>query len=455
MTVAGWVRPEARATQYLVRKGTQNTVDGYELSLANGGTAFVRFNQATSGNTYRIDSTSAYPTNGSTWMHLAATYDGTTMRLYVNGAQQAAAPGPPGGIATNTQPFIVGAQLNTSGTPERFFKGAMDDLHLHNRALSATEIAQLATPGAPAPTDPPPDPEDPTNQPPVIEPIGDQKGIVGETASLQVDGSDPDGDKLTYDATGLPPGLSIGSATGAITGTLAAAGTFAVKVTASDGDLSASTEFAWEVAPAPGITYAGASAGANRTEDMLILTTPTSAAPGDVLLASVDATGAPTVTAPAGWTLVRSDASGAAMSKHTYVRVVSTSTPSEHVWRFGTAVGASGTMAAYRGVDAAAPIVAHGGRATASGTTVTAPSITTNVGDTMLVGFYGVASNGSLAPVDMNGRADASSGGRSKVTSLVADQARAETGSTGDRRATTSKSGGNVGHLIALRPQGR
>jgi large repetitive protein len=156
MTVAGWVRPEARATQYLVRKGTQNTVDGYELSLANGGTAFVRFNQATSGNTYRIDSTSAYPTNGSTWMHLAATYDGTTMRLYVNGAQQAAAPGPPGGIATNTQPFIVGAQLNTSGTPERFFKGAMDDLHLHNRALSATEIAQLATPDARSPDQPAP-----------------------------------------------------------------------------------------------------------------------------------------------------------------------------------------------------------------------------------------------------------------------------------------------------------
>ena len=38
--------------------------------------------------------------------------------------------------------------------------------------------------------------------------------------SLDADATDPDGDTLTYAATGLPAGLSINTATGVISGTL-------------------------------------------------------------------------------------------------------------------------------------------------------------------------------------------------------------------------------------------
>ncbi len=62
--------------------------------------------------------------------------------------------------------------------------------------------------------------------------------------------SDIDGDNLQFSATGLPAGLSI-DANGLITGTIdhseSVTGTFAVTVTASDGDESVSTVFTWTV----------------------------------------------------------------------------------------------------------------------------------------------------------------------------------------------------------------
>ena len=55
--------PEKLATQYLIKK-TQTGTNGYELSLSSAQKVFVRFNQATNADTYRINSVTSYPTNG-------------------------------------------------------------------------------------------------------------------------------------------------------------------------------------------------------------------------------------------------------------------------------------------------------------------------------------------------------------------------------------------------------
>ena len=57
---------------------------------------------------------------------------------------------------------------------------------------------------------------------PVLLNPGTQTDVEGEVISLQLSASDADGDAITFSATGLPPGLSIDTATGLIFGTLSA-----------------------------------------------------------------------------------------------------------------------------------------------------------------------------------------------------------------------------------------
>jgi hypothetical protein len=139
MTAALWMRPERRGTQYVLMKAGPS-VDGFELSLSSSGSMFVRFNSASAGNAYRVDSESVYPTSGGEWVHLAATFDGVMTRLYVNGVEEASGVGPVSGVAVNGAAMGIGAR----GDGYRSFQGGIDDARVYDRALTASEIAALA-----------------------------------------------------------------------------------------------------------------------------------------------------------------------------------------------------------------------------------------------------------------------------------------------------------------------
>ena len=91
--------------------------------------------------------------------------------------------------------------------------------------------------------------------------IGNQTNLDAQVISLPVAGafSDPDGDTLSYTATGLPAGLTINAATGVISGTIdnsasqVNGGNYTIQVTANDGrGGSVSSSFAWDISnPAP------------------------------------------------------------------------------------------------------------------------------------------------------------------------------------------------------------
>ena len=80
----------------------------------------------------------------NTWVHLAGVYDGAMVRLYVNGAEVMSEP-LTGSFVPDTTPVILGGNGNdASDVPTELFPGRIDELMLFSRALSATEIAQLA-----------------------------------------------------------------------------------------------------------------------------------------------------------------------------------------------------------------------------------------------------------------------------------------------------------------------
>src|SRR6202041_2288588 len=88
---------------------------------------------------------------------------------------------------------------------------------------------------------------------PVLSAVANRTDAENATISLALVATDPDGDVLTYSATGLPGGISVNPSTGLLSGTLSytSAGTYPVTVTASDGTLAASQSFTWTVTDAP------------------------------------------------------------------------------------------------------------------------------------------------------------------------------------------------------------
>ena len=303
------------------------------------------------------------------------------------------------------------------------------------------------------------------NLPPTFDQnLGDRTDPEGTGVTLDAGATDPDGDPLTYAATNLPAGLSINTSTGLITGTIssvaAASSPYAVSITVRDGPaVDATDTFTWTVTDVPagsGIAFRAVSFGSNNASTTSInVGRPTGTLAGDLLLASLGVRGTSTVTAPAGWTLIRTDTYTSSLRMHTYWRVAAAGDPASWTWTFSGSRLATGTIHAYSGVNTADPIAASGGAAAATtSTTATAPSITTPVANTMLVSFFANMSNSTWTPpAGFTERCDLIGTSSSQFTSLMSASAiRPAAGATGTVAATSSQASGNVAQLIALRP---
>ena len=78
---------------------------------------------------------SALPLNA--WSHLAATFDGAVVRLFVNGVQAGSLPFS-GSMVASTGALRLGG----NGVWGEWFAGLIDEVRVYNRALSASEIQQ-------------------------------------------------------------------------------------------------------------------------------------------------------------------------------------------------------------------------------------------------------------------------------------------------------------------------
>jgi hypothetical protein len=126
-------------------------------------------------------------------------------------------------------------------------------------------------------------------------------------------------------------------------------------VSAPSAAKSVTTLSGSEPPPTSGVGFVG-SATATSATTSLSVAAPAGGQAGDLLVAAVSSRGAPAITPPSGWTLVRRDANGTTMVQAVYTRTATGSDAS--AWTLSSAYGSVVQVLAYRGVDTAAPVVA-------------------------------------------------------------------------------------------------
>jgi hypothetical protein len=89
-----------------------------------------------------LDTRSAVTMPLNTWTHLAVTYDGSALRLYLNGALSSSR------AVSGAMPNSTGAlRIGGNTVWAEWFLGRIDDVRVYNRALTQTEIqTDLNTP---------------------------------------------------------------------------------------------------------------------------------------------------------------------------------------------------------------------------------------------------------------------------------------------------------------------
>jgi glucose/arabinose dehydrogenase len=129
MTLEAWVYPRTvsgwRTVVLKPRPG--NVAYGLSGSTSNGRPSA----EVAVGPNREVRGPSSLPLN--TWSHLAATYDGAHIRLYVNGGQVASVAAT-GTIFQSTSPLHIGGNLSD------YFNGVIDEIRIYNRPLTPAEI---------------------------------------------------------------------------------------------------------------------------------------------------------------------------------------------------------------------------------------------------------------------------------------------------------------------------
>ena len=139
MTVSMWVKSTASNSWNALVSRQEGTGSSDQFTLMTSGTQVGQYlNTTANGNQGLFGGTITQ----NMWTHVATTFDGTTLRVYVNGAQVNTA-ARSGTIVATSNPLIIGGNANDGipNTAQDLFTGVIDDLCIYNRALTPTELA--------------------------------------------------------------------------------------------------------------------------------------------------------------------------------------------------------------------------------------------------------------------------------------------------------------------------
>jgi hypothetical protein len=132
ITLEAWVKTTMGFNQYVITKNE----DSFYLAIGPVGSTANKASFWLNGVTSSwLQSTTNV--NDGDWHHLAATYDGAEIRIYVDGQLENSAP-KTGSITTGTDPVLIGNRVS-----EGISTGSFDEIAVSNRALSAAEILAI------------------------------------------------------------------------------------------------------------------------------------------------------------------------------------------------------------------------------------------------------------------------------------------------------------------------
>lgn len=136
VTAAAWIRGDAwsggDSVDAIICKGEDNP-HNYQFCIADGRVALM-LDESDSGG---IRSSTVLA--AGRWYHVAATWDGAEVRLYVDGKLDAAPVARTAAIGVDTRPLYLGGRPSADQ-----FDGLIYDARLYNRALQPAELAELA-----------------------------------------------------------------------------------------------------------------------------------------------------------------------------------------------------------------------------------------------------------------------------------------------------------------------
>jgi hypothetical protein len=142
LTVAFWYNPDTLTTvQILFHKG--NFTQGYYCDSTAAGN--IRF--AVGHSSFSALQSLGTVTTGGGWYHIVCTYDGTTKRIYINGAlDNSTTGGDSNGTGGSSGALVFATRADALGVQS--LDGQLDEIGLYPRAISLAEVQSLYNGGS-------------------------------------------------------------------------------------------------------------------------------------------------------------------------------------------------------------------------------------------------------------------------------------------------------------------
>jgi hypothetical protein len=142
ITVEAWVYPTTWASLVwqgnVVNQENNSTNDGFMLRVGENGK--INFGVGTANTSWYELNTAASILSLNTWAHIAGTYDGTTLKIYKDGAQVGTSTVSAGPVVAGNIALTIGARRT-----DRFFTGKIDEVRIWTVTRTAAELTQGMT----------------------------------------------------------------------------------------------------------------------------------------------------------------------------------------------------------------------------------------------------------------------------------------------------------------------